>query len=75
MPRRVWKTAQRVAVHRFSGSHTKDSESQALEKLRVWMKQNQLKEAGAAFSAYYDPPWTPGFMRRNEVLVPVEKEP
>ena len=63
--------AQRVAVLRFNGSRTKDSEPQALEKLRAWMKQNQLKEAGAPFSAYYDPPWTPGFMRRNEVLVPI----
>ena len=67
--------AQRVAVLRFSGSRTKDSEPQAMEKLRVWMKQNKLTEAGTPFSAYYDPPWTPGFMRRNEVLVPVKTEP
>jgi hypothetical protein len=63
---------QRVAVYRFSGSRTKDSEPQAMEKLRAWMKQNMLIEAGTPFSAYYDPPWTPGFMRRNEVLVPVK---
>lgn len=67
--------AQRVAVYRFSGSRTKDSEPLALEKLRAWMQRNKLTETGAPFSAYYDPPWTPGFMRRNEVLMPVEKEP
>lgn len=66
--------AQRVAVFRFSGSRTKDSEPQAMEKLRAWMKQNKLTEAGTPFSAYYDPPWTPGFLRRNEVLVPLTKE-
>lgn len=67
--------AQRVAVHRFSGSRTKDSEPQAMEKLRAWMKQNKLTEAGTPFSAYYDPPWTPGFLRRNEVLAPVGTTP
>jgi len=66
--------AQRVAVLRFSGSRTKDSEPQAMEKLRAWMKQNKLTEAGAPFSAYYNPPWTPGFMRRNEVLMPLNEE-
>lgn len=66
--------AQRVAVYRFSGSRTKDSEPLALEKLRAWLQQNKLTEAGSPFSAYYDPPWTPGFMRRNEVLVPLTKD-
>ena len=65
--------AQRVAVYRFSGTRTKDSEPQALAKLKAWMLANKLNEAGAHFSAYYDPPWTPGFMRRNEVLVPVKE--
>jgi len=64
--------AQRVAVLRFSGSRTKDSEPQAIAKLQAWMKQNKFTEAGAPFSAYYDPPWTPSFLRRNEVLVPVK---
>lgn len=66
--------AQRVAVLRFSGSRTKDSEPQALAKLKTWMQRNKLTEAGSPFSAYYDPPWTPGFMRRNEMLVPVKKK-
>lgn len=64
--------AQRVAAYRFSGSRTKDSEPKALEKLRAWMQQNNMQEAGKPFSAYYDPPWTPGSLRRNEVLIPME---
>ena len=63
--------AQRVAAYRFSGSRTQALEPQALEKLKAWMQQNKLQEAGAPFSAYYDPPWTPGFLRRNEVLIPI----
>jgi len=62
--------ARRVAVHRFSGSRTQELEPQALAKLKTWMKLNKLQEAGTPFSAYYDPPWTPGFLRRNEVLIP-----
>jgi hypothetical protein len=62
---------QSVAVYRFSGSRTKELEPQALAKLKAWMQQNKLREAGAPFSAYYDPPWTPGFLRRNEVLIPI----
>jgi len=67
--------AQRVAVYRYSGSRTKDSEPNALAKLKTWLQENKLQEAGAPFSAYYDPPWTPSAMRRNEVLVPVKMEP
>ena len=62
---------QRVAVYRFSGSRTQAIEPQALAKLKTWMQLNKLQEAGTPFSAYYDPPWTPGFLRRNEVLIPI----
>ncbi len=64
--------AQRVAVLRYNGRRTQSSEPQALAKLEAWMQQNHLSQAGAPFSAYYDPPWTPGSLRRNEVLVPVK---
>lgn len=63
---------QRVAVYRFSGTRTKDSEPQAIAKLKSWLQQNQLTATGSAFSAYYDPPWTPGPLRRNEVLIPIQ---
>ena len=63
--------ARRVTVYRYSGSRTEKLELQALAKLKSWMQQNKLLEAGVPFSAYYDPPWIPGFMRRNEVLIPI----
>ena len=65
--------AREVAVCRFSGSRPQKLEPLALAKLKAWMQQNKLREVGAPFSAYYDPPWTPGFLRRNEVLVPILK--
>ncbi len=65
------RPAGRVAVHRFSGRRSTAADAAALIQLRTWMAQQGLKEAGKPFSASYDPPWTPGPLRRNEVLVPV----
>lgn len=64
--------AQRVATYRFSGERSEDSGLKAVQKLETWMRENQLEADGKAFSAYYDPPWTPTFLRRNEVLIPIK---
>lgn len=64
--------ARTVAVYRFRGWRSDQLEKESLEKLQSWMKTNGIRSGGNAFFAYYDPPWTPGPMRRNEVLIPVE---
>ncbi|MEI7881439.1 MAG: heme-binding protein [bacterium] len=38
--------------------------------MRDWMKANGLIAAGEPIWARYNPPFTPWFMRRNEILVP-----
>jgi DNA gyrase inhibitor GyrI len=65
--------ARRVAVVRFAGVANRKLEADQLAKLRAWMETQKLDAAGDPFLAYYDPPWTPGPLRRNEVLVPVKK--
>lgn len=65
--------ARRVAVIRFAGNSNPGKEKEKLAELRAWMEARGLVAAGEPFLAYYDPPWTPGPMRRNEVLVPVKK--
>lgn len=65
--------ARRVAVIRFAGNSNPGKEKEKLAELRAWMETRGLVAAGEPFLAYYDPPWTPGPMRRNEVLVPVKK--
>jgi hypothetical protein len=57
------------ASYRFNGSRTRESEQSAIAELRSWMDQNELKGTGSPQFAYYDPPWTPSFLRRNEVLI------
>jgi hypothetical protein len=32
----------------------------------------KIRESGAVMFARYDPPWKPGILRRNEVLIPVD---
>jgi effector-binding domain-containing protein len=62
---------QRYAAIRFSGSwNPKEFERQA-ERLRDVLQQNKLQIAGSPINAYYNPPFTLPFLRRNEVLLPL----
>lgn len=61
--------AGRFAVLRFSGSRNDKNEAAALGKLKAWMERAQLSAASPPVFAYYDPPWTPAFLRRNEVML------
>ena len=56
------------AVLRFKGSRSAGNEGEAVEKLKVWMAGKSWQWEGEAFFGYYDPPWTPVWFRRNEVL-------
>jgi hypothetical protein len=63
--------AQRMAVVRFSG-RTDDAELAGREaELRDWMAARGLSPASEAVYAFYNDPLTPGFLRRNEVLIRV----
>ena len=61
--------AGRFAVLRYSGRRNADNEARSLERLREWMKAEGLKELSPPIYGYFDPPWTPGFLRRNEVML------
>lgn len=64
--------AERRAVLRFSGGRSVETEAAVAEQLRAWITQRGLTAAGAPVFAYYDPPWTPTGLRRNEVMIRVE---
>jgi len=61
--------ACRYAVLRFSGSISEKSQDDAHARLLTQMKMRGLEALSGPQFAYYDPPWTPPFLRRNEVLV------
>lgn len=67
------KAARFVAL-RFSGKRNPENEAKALGTLQNWMREQKMAAKGGAVFAYYDPPWTPTFMRRNEVMFRVEKQ-
>ena len=65
--------AGRFAVLRYSGARSPQQEAEHLERLNAWVADQRLKVSAAPVYAYFDPPWTPPFLRRNEVMLRVEK--
>jgi hypothetical protein len=63
------KPPARYAVFRFSGSGKPAPSESAAKKLLAWAGAKNLPVNEAPIYAYYNPPWTPNFMRRNEVLL------
>jgi DNA gyrase inhibitor GyrI len=61
--------AGRFAVLRFSGGRNAKNESETLARLKAWMEVQGLKTDSVPVYGYFDPPWTPGFLRRNEVML------
>jgi hypothetical protein len=61
----------RVAVIQFSGlwsdANLKSHETQLLQ----WLQGRKLVAAGPPTYAYYDPPWTPWFLRTIEVMIDI----
>lgn len=66
--------AGRFAVLRYSGGRNAKAEAAALARLRAWLRAAGLKENSSPVYGYFDPPWTPAFMRRNEVMLRIESE-
>jgi hypothetical protein len=57
------------AAIRFKGRTSSETFADAEQRLRDWMTGQGLASDGDAEFASYDPPWTPGPFRRNEVLI------
>jgi hypothetical protein len=58
---------QRVAI-KFSGVADDELIAKQESLLRAWMEARGLTPDGAPIYAYYNDPFTPGFLRRNEVI-------
>lgn len=62
---------QRFAVLKFGWYATEDRAAKKIEKLKGHLTRDGLVAAGEPIVAQYDPPWTPPFMRRNEIHIPL----
>jgi hypothetical protein len=63
----------RFAVLRFSGLAQPDDVQTKSSELLARVKSHDLHAIGPVSLAQYNPPWTLWFMRRNEVMVEVER--
>ena len=64
--------AGRFAVLRYSGARNPAKEAESLAQLKTWMDTEKLKRLSSPVYGYFDPPWTPSFLRRNEVMLRTE---
>ena len=65
--------AKRFAVIRFSGIGKGDNLDKHTEILQAFVKERKLKTLSAPTYAFFNPPWTLPFLRRNEVMVEIAK--
>ena len=63
----------RCAVLRFSGVAQPSNVETKSSELLALVKSHDLHVSGPVSLAQYNPPWTLWFMRRNEVMVEVER--
>lgn len=63
---------QLVAVVKFTGRWTEATYDRQLVQLKQQLKVNGITETGSPRFARFDPPWTPWFLRRNEIQIPIE---
>lgn len=61
----------RYVVMRFKGRGGEANQKASIGKLQTWLRERNIVAEGEPIIAYYDPPWTPVFLRRNEVMVRV----
>lgn len=64
--------ARTMAVIRFSGQFQQPNFDHRLSQLRAWLKDKGYKEAGLPVVAGYDPPFTPWFLKRNEIMIEIK---
>ena len=62
-----------MAAVRYSGTWSEEAYEKNKALLEAYIQKRGLKKAGVPVWARYDPPFMPWFLRRNEVLIPVEK--
>ncbi|MFO7787887.1 MAG: heme-binding protein [Halospina sp.] len=66
-------SARRVAVIEYSGTWSEKRFQRHLDELEEWIAQESLKIEGQPVWARYNPPFTPWFLRHNEIMIPVQK--
>ena len=64
-----------LAAIRFSGYFQQDTIDKNKQSLNRWLQEQGFETEGDHIVAGYTPPWVPGFLARNEILVSIKTEP
>ena len=62
-----------MAAVKYTGTWSEEGYEENKALLEEYIQKRGLTTAGEPVWARYDPPFMPWFLRRNEVLIPVEK--
>ena len=62
-----------MAAVKYSGTWSEEGYEKNKALLEEYIQKRGLTAAGEPVWARYDPPFMPWFLRRNEVLIPIEK--
>lgn len=66
-------TTQFVVI-RYSGRTSDETVCPQIAKLQNYIVEQKLATEGTPLFAYYNPPWTLPFLRRNEVMVKISEQ-
>lgn len=64
---------KRYAVIRFSGVASDNSLKERIDELNTFVADKKLTTLSKPTYAFFNPPWTLPFFRRNEVMIEIEK--
>ncbi len=62
----------KAAIIRFSGFVNQTIILKKTLELEDWVKKQELESLGEINTARYNPPWTPWFLRRNEIILRIK---
>jgi len=65
---------KRFAVIRFSGIASEENLKEHTDELNAFIEDKKLSPLSQATYAFFNPPWTLPFLRRNEVMMEVAKQ-
>jgi hypothetical protein len=63
---------RRMAAIRYSGRWSEKAYLHHKQELEAWIQKQGMVMDGEPVWARYNPPFTPWFLRRNEILIPVK---
>ena len=66
--------ARSMAAIRFSGFFRQDTIQKNKQRLGEWLQEQSIETVGDFIVAGYNPPWVPGFLARNEVLIQIKSD-